>query len=85
MMKQKILLGALRVQLQALQVRPPGVMTLHLVKGASEAEHMLHTHTMNTLVLTNNAILAEVEGDMRRWGLNLIAFPEKPYTGYRIG
>lgn len=84
-MKQKNLLGALRVQLQALQVRPPGVMTLHLVEGASEAEHMFHTHTMNTLVLPNDAILAEVEGDMRGWGLNLTAFLEKPYTGYRMG
>lgn len=38
---------------------------------------MVRTNTMNTLVLPTGAVLVEVEGDLRSWGLNLAALPRE--------
>lgn len=38
MTEQKTVLGALKAQLQGLQVRPPGMMTPHFAEGTFEAE-----------------------------------------------
>ena len=52
-------------------------MTPHLVEGAAEAEKMLRTRTINTLVLPKGVVLAVAEGDMRGWGLSLVALPRE--------
>jgi len=52
-------------------------MIPHLVEDTSATEWMVHTQTTNTLVLLVGVVLAEVEGDMRGWGLNLVALPRE--------
>jgi len=73
MSEQTTVLGELRAQLQALQVRPPGGMIPTITEGIPIAEQMVHASTMNTLVLLAGVVLEEVEGDMGGWGLNLAA------------
>lgn len=63
------MLGEIRAQLQALQVRPPGRVLLKLTEGTAAAEKMV----ANTLAFLAGTVLAEVEGDVRSWGLNLAA------------
>lgn len=65
MMEKTTVLGVLSAQLQALQVRPLGVMTPHLVGGATKDEQMVHAHIAHTLVLSKGAILVEAEGDIK--------------------
>jgi len=38
---------------------------------------MVHTDIVNTLVLLVGAVLAEVEGDVQSWGLNLVTLPRE--------
>lgn len=38
---------------------------------------MLRARTTNTFVLPEGTILAAAEGDMRGWGLNLVALPKE--------
>ena len=71
------MLGVLRMQLQALQVRAPGMMTPHLVEGASEVEQMLCACTTNTLVLPEGVVVATTKDDMRGWWLNLDTLPRE--------
>lgn len=52
-------------------------MIPNLAEDTSATEKMVHTSTMNTLVLPIGTIVAEVEGDMRGWGLNLAALPRE--------
>lgn len=83
MSEQTTVLGALRSQLHALQVRPPGMMTPHIAVGTSETKQMLRAHIANTLVLRKGTVLAVVKGDqatksqVKGWGLNLAALPRE--------
>lgn len=83
MTEQTTMLGVLRAQLQALQVRPPRMMTRHVAVGTSEAKQMLRARTMNTLVLPEGAVLAVAKGNKattsqtKGWGLNLAALPRE--------
>lgn len=77
MLEHTTVLGVLKAYFQALQVRPPGVMTPHLSEGASKARQMLHAHTTDTLVLLEGTVLAKAVGDVRGRGLNLAALPRE--------
>jgi len=83
MMEQRTVLGALRAHLQELQVRPPRMMMPHVLAGTSKAKQILCTHTANTLVLPEGAVLATVEGDkattspIKCCRLNLDAHPRE--------
>lgn len=76
-MEQKIVLGELRAQLQALQVRPLGGMLSNLGDDITAVEQTMRSHSINTLVLPVGVVLAEAEGDMCSWELNLTALPRK--------
>lgn len=52
-------------------------MFLTLMEGITATEQMVCTSTMNMLVLPAGAIIVEVEGGMRGWGLNLAALPRE--------
>ena len=71
------MLGVLRAQLQELQVRPLGGMISNLADDTTVAKQKVRSHTMNTLVLPVGAVLAEAEGDMRSWELNLTTLPHE--------
>lgn len=77
MLEQTTVLGVLIAQLQALQVQSPGMITPHVVEGASEAEPILHARTTNTLVLPEGTIVAVADDDMRGWGLTLATLPRE--------
>lgn len=52
MTQQTTVLGVIWAQLQALQVRPLGMMTPYIVDGIDDVDQMLRAHTTNTMVLT---------------------------------
>jgi len=52
-------------------------MIPNLADDITTAEHMVCTHTMNTLELPTGAVLAEAKGDMRSWRLNLASLPRE--------
>lgn len=65
MQEHQTVLGALRAQLQELQVRPPQVGTLstHLIVGSSAADQILRAWMENTIVLPEGALVATNEFD----------------------
>lgn len=65
MSKQQIVLGALRAQLQELQVWPPqeGTIATYGTIGTSSTEQLLHVNMANTIVLLEGALTAEKEDD----------------------
>lgn len=64
------------MQLQVLQVRPLGGMRPSLPNDTSAVKQMVCASIMNTFVLPG-AIVAEVEGDIRGWGMNLLTLPRE--------
>ena len=75
------MLGALKVELQELQVRPPQVGTLstHLAAGSPEVEHMLRARMENKIMFLEGALIVANDADrflvnmMKGLGLNLVA------------
>lgn len=65
MTNQTIMLGELRAQLEALQVRPSGGMIPNLADDIAIAEQIVCSLTMNTSVWPVGAFLAAAEGDMQ--------------------
>ena len=52
-------------------------MIPNLAEDTAATEQMACTDTMNTLTFLAGAVLAEAEGDVHSWGLNLDALPRE--------
>lgn len=77
------MLGALRAQIQELQVCTPqaGTLSTSLTVGTIATEEMLCAHTTNTIVLPERALVTSNEADkpmvstLKGIGINMVAFP----------